>query len=166
MDKVKAGDIMSFPVVTIEPGATVRELAAVLADNNISGLPVVDEDGKLLGVVSEEDLLLLDADLHFPRYVQVFDSVIFLESVRKFEERFRKAFAAKVSDVMSRDPVIVTKEATLREVATLMSRKDVNRLPVVDETGHLLGIIARGDVLRGIAALQDPNGEDEKGAGA
>ena len=122
MDKVKAGDIMSFPVVTIEPGATVRELAAVLADNNISGLPVVDEDGKLLGVVSEE-AAAVGRGSAFSALRQVFDSVIFLESVRKFEERFRKAFAAKVSDVMSRDPVIVTKEATLREVATLMSAK-------------------------------------------
>ena len=125
---------------------------------------MVDEDGKLLGVVSEEDLLLLDADLHFPRYVKCstvsYSWRVFGSSKRGFRR------LPKVSDVMSRDPVIVTKEATLREVATLMSRKDVNRLPVVDETGHLLGIIARGDVLRGIAALQDPNGEDEKGAGA
>ncbi len=155
---------MSTPVVTIGPEATVRELAQMLADNDISGLPVVDADGRLLGVVSEEDLILQDAELHFPHYVQIFDSVIFLESVHKFEERFRKAFAARVKDVMSTDPVTVAPDATLRDVATIMADKDVNRVPVVDEDNRLLGIIARGDVLRGIAALQAPNGEQEKGA--
>lgn len=166
MDSVKAGDIMSSPVLTIGPDATVRELAKVLADNNVSGLPVVDDEGTLLGVVSEEDLILQDAELHFPHYVQIFDSVIYVESVRKFEERFRKAFAAKVSDVMSTEPVTVSPETTLREIATVMADKDVNRVPVVDEGNHLLGIIARGDVIRGIAALQATDEDDEKGAEA
>lgn len=144
---------MTSPPIVVGPDATVRELAQVLAANGISGVPVVDEQGRLLGMVSEEDLILQDAELHFPHYVQIFDSVIFLESVRKFEERFRKAFAAKVSDVMDTDPLVVTPETTLREVATLMADKDVHRLPVVDDEGRVVGMVARGDVLRGIAAL-------------
>lgn len=154
MDNVTAADIMMSPVITIGPDATVRELARILADNKISGVPVVDAAGKLLGVVSEEDLIMQDAELHFPHYIQIFDGVIYLESVRRFEDRFRKAFAAKVSDVMTVQPVTVKPEATLREVATLMADEDVNRVPVVDDEGHILGIVARGDVIRGIAALQ------------
>ncbi|NLT34905.1 MAG: CBS domain-containing protein [Gaiellales bacterium] len=154
MDTVKAADIMVAPVITIGTGATVRELARILSENNISGVPVVDEENKLLGVVSEEDLIVQDAELHFPHYIQVFDGVIFLESVHRFEERFRKAFAAKVEDVMTKEPVTVGPGATLRDVATLMADRDVNRIPVLDEEGHVLGIIARGDVLRGIAATE------------
>jgi len=166
LDRVKAGDIMSFPVLTIRPEATIRELADVLGENDVSGLPVVDDEGRLLGVVSEEDLILQDAELHFPHYIQIFDSVIYLESIRKFEERFRKALAVKVRDIMSDEPVTISTDATLREIATIMIDRDVNRLPVVDEENRLLGIVARGDVIRGIAALQALDEKNEKGAEA
>jgi CBS domain-containing protein len=161
---------METDVVTIGPAATVRELAALLSENNISGVPVTDQDGNLLGVVSEEDLILQDAELHFPHYIQIFDGVIYLQSVKKFEQKLQKAFGTKVADVMTAHPITVGPDATLREVATIMSQKDVNRLPVVDDEGRLLGIIARGDVLRGIAALQvqpfDEQVREERGGAA
>jgi predicted transcriptional regulator len=75
---VKVRDIMSSPPIAVRPDATVRELAQIMADNNISGVPVVDEEGFLLGMVSEEDLILQDAELHFPHYLQIFDGVIFV----------------------------------------------------------------------------------------
>ena len=158
MGTVKVRDIMSSPPIAVRPDATVRELAQIMADNNISGVPVVDEEGFLLGMVSEEDLILQDAELHFPHYLQIFDGVIFVESIRKFEERFKKAFAAKVEDVMDTDPLTVSPDTELREVATLMADKDVNRLPVVDDEGRVVGVVARGDVLRAIAALQGATG--------
>ena len=101
MDELKVRDIMRTDVVTVGPDATVRELADLLAEHKISGVPVVDEDGRLLGIVTEGDVIIQDADLHFPHYVQFLESIIYLESVRKFEERFKKAFGAKVADVMS-----------------------------------------------------------------
>lgn len=154
MDNLTAADIMTSPVITIGPDATVRELAKILADNKISGVPVVDADNKLRGIVSEKDLIVQDAELHFPHYIQIFDGVIYLDSVRRFEQRFRKAFAARVADVMTAEPITVKPETSLREVATLMADEDVNRIPVVNDEGHVLGIVARGDVLRGIAVLQ------------
>lgn len=150
MEDLTAQDIMQKDVVTIGPDATIRELAELMATNKISGVPVVDSKGALLGVVSEGDVILQDADLHFPHYVQIFESVIYLESVRKFEERFKKAFGAKVSDVMSTEVLTVEPSATVREVATLMADREVNRVPVV-VAGRVVGIITRGDLVRAMA---------------
>ncbi|MHB1343260.1 MAG: CBS domain-containing protein [Thermoleophilia bacterium] len=150
MERLTARDIMRTEVVTIGPDATVRELADLLATHEISGVPVVDEEGALVGVVTEGDVILQDAELHFPHYLQFLDSIIYLESVRKFEERFRKTFGNKVADVMSVEVVTVAPEATIHEVTTLMADNEVNRLPVL-EGDRLVGIITRGDVVRAIA---------------
>src|SRR5660397_275617 len=79
MESLKVRDIMQVEVVTIGPEASVRELSVLLGEKGVSGVPVVDGQGKVVGVVSEGDVILQDAELHFPHYVQFLDSVIFLE---------------------------------------------------------------------------------------
>lgn len=150
MDELKVREIMTAPVITVTPDTTVRELADILAKNKISGVPVVDAQDRVLGMVSEADIILQDADLHFPYYIQFLESVIYLQSVHKFEERFRKAFGSKVSEIMTEDVVSVTADESVREVATLMADRNVNRLPVT-ESGRLVGIVTRGDIVRAIA---------------
>ncbi len=150
MDELKVRDIMTTPVITAKPDTTVRELADILAKNKISGVPVVDDRDRVLGMVSEADVIVQDADLHFPYYVQFLESVIYLESVHKFEERFRRAFGSKVSEIMTKDVVSVPPDETVREVATLMANRNVNRLPVTQD-GRLVGIVTRGDIVRAIA---------------
>jgi len=150
LDELSARDIMQTPVVTIHPEASVRELAELMAQKKVSGVPVVDDEDRLVGVVSEGDVILQDADLHFPHYLQFLDSVIYLESVRKFEERFRKTFGARVTDVMSTEVLTVDPGASISTIATLMADNDVNRVPVVED-GRVVGIITRADVVRAIA---------------
>jgi CBS domain-containing protein len=149
-----AKDIMTTEVVTVPADATVRELAELLSKTKFSGVPVVDDSGRLVGIVTEGDVILQDADLHFPHYVQVFESIIYLESVRKFEERFRKSLGSKVADVMSREVVTVAPDTPVKEIATLMADEEVNRVPVVDGN-RLVGIITRGDIVRAIAEGRD-----------
>jgi CBS domain-containing protein len=150
MEKLRVKDIMQGDVITVGPETTVRELADILAEHKISGVPVVDSERRVIGMVSEADVILQDADLHFPYYVQFLDSIIYLESVSKFGERFRKAFGAKVSDIMSKEVISIMADASAREAATLMADEKVNRLPVTD--GHVLvGIVTRGDIVRAIA---------------
>jgi CBS domain-containing protein len=141
---------MTREVVTISPEATVRELAELLAKAKVSGVPVVDDAGRLVGIVTEGDIILQDAELHFPHYVQVFESIIYLESVRRFEERFRKAFGARVGDIMSQEVMTVASGTPVSEVATMMADRNVNRVPVVDGD-RLVGMITRGDIVRSIA---------------
>ena len=154
MDDLRVKDIMQKEVITVRPDTTVRELADLLAQNKISGVPVVNEEGAVVGMVSEADLIVQDADLHFPYYIQFLDSVIYLQSFHKFEERFRKAFATKVGDIMSREVVAVSPDASVREAATLMTDRNVNRLPVTESGksgARLVGIVTRADIVRAIA---------------
>jgi len=150
VDELKVRDIMQTEVVTVGPGTTVRELADILAKHKISGVPVVGDERQVLGMVSEADIILQDADLHFPYYIQFLDSVIYLQSFGKFEERFRKAFGSKVTQIMSEEVISVSPEASVRDAATLMADHAVNRLPVVDN-GKLVGIVTRGDIVQAIA---------------
>jgi CBS domain-containing protein len=150
VDELKVREIMQTEVVTVRPGATVGDLADILAKNKVSGVPVVDDQGGVLGMVSEADIILQDADLHFPYYIQFLESVIYLQSVRKFEERFRKAFGSKVTEVMSEEVVAISPDASVREAATIMADRNINRLPVT-EGGKLVGIVTRGDIVRAIA---------------
>jgi len=153
VDQLTARDIMQTEVVTIGPDATVRELADLLATRKISGVPVVDAGGTVVGVVTEGDIIMQDAGLHFPHYIQFLDSTIYLESVSKFGERFRRTFGTKVADIMSPEVVSVAPDASVYDVATLMADSGVNRVPVLEE-GRLVGIITRADVVKAIASAQ------------
>lgn len=150
MEHLTAADIMRANVITIKADATVQELADLLAKKKISGMPVVDDQNHVVGIVSEGDLVSLDADIHFPHYIELLGNIIYLESVKKYEERLRKAAAVQVRDLMTTDVISVQKDARLNEIATLMTDKQVNRLPVLDGE-VLVGIIARADVVRAIA---------------
>lgn len=145
-----AADIMQKDVVTISSEASVQELAELLSREKISGVPVIDDEGRVMGIVSEGDLVSLDADIHFPHYIQFLDSVIFLESMKKFDERMRKAAAAQVGQIMTAEVVTVQQDAPLHEVATAMTNKKINRLPVLDGD-VLVGIVTRADLVRAMS---------------
>lgn len=145
-----AKEIMKSEVITISEDASVQELAALLAKKKISGAPVVDDQKRVVGIVSEGDLVSQDADIHFPHYIELLGNIIYLESVKKYEERLEKAAASSVRDIMTTEVLTVQKEAELHEIATLMTEHNVNRLPVLDGD-VLVGIITRGDVVRAMA---------------
>jgi CBS domain-containing protein len=134
------------PIVTVVD--SVEKVLRVLRDNELPGVPVVNEGGRCVGIITEADLVLSDEDddLHLPHYFQLFGGVIFLESISHWEERVRKAFAATAEDMMTPDPVTIGPDATVREAAHLIARKKHNRLPVV-EHGRLVGVVTRVDVL-------------------
>jgi CBS domain-containing protein len=146
-DEPRVKDIMRTDVISIGPDATVEELAHLLGKHRLGGVPVVDADGRLAGIVTQGDLVALDADLHFPYYIQFLDSFIYLESRHRFEERLRKAVGAFVKDVMTTDVHTVMPEDSVRKVATLMSRHKINRVPVVNADHRLVGIVGRHEVL-------------------
>jgi CBS domain-containing protein len=142
-------DVMVTDVVTVTPDMGVKEFAELLREKRIGGAPVVDADGRLVGIVSEGDLMALDADLHFPHYIQFLDSVIYLESAKKFEERLKKAVAATVADIMTDEVKTVRPDDPVRKAATLMSDHRFDRVPVVDG-GKVVGIVGRHDVLKAL----------------
>ena len=102
-----ARDIMTAPVVTVTPDTSVKDLAALFRDKRIGGVPVV-QDGKLVGIVTEGDLMALDADVQYPHYFELFDSIIYLGSQKKFKEQLEKAAAANVEQLMTRRDKVKT----------------------------------------------------------
>jgi CBS domain-containing protein len=134
-------DLMTTPVVTVGPETPFKEIVARLAEHRISALPVVDDDGRVLGVVSEADLLLKE---EFPDPDQ--DVPLFWTRRRRLERN--KAAAATARDLMTVAVVSIAPDATAPEAARRMHTAKVKRLPVVDERGRLVGIISRADLLK------------------
>jgi CBS domain-containing protein len=147
VDEPLVADIMVTDVVSVTPDMGIKEFAELMRDKGIGGAPVVDDQGKLVGMVTEGDLMALDADLHFPHYIQFLDSVIYLESGKKFEERLKKALAATVGEVMTPEVRAVGPDDPVRKVATLMADHGFDRVPVVKD-GKVVGIVGRHDVLK------------------
>jgi CBS domain-containing protein len=146
-------DFMDPNPVTVSPDASIEDVVAALRKHELPGLPVVDADGQLVGIVTEADMVLPDdqGDLHIPHYVNLFGGTVFLESLGRFEERLRKAFAASAEDMMTRDPDTVSPDTSVREAALLIHESGHNRLPVVED-GRLVGVVTRLDVLGALAA--------------
>jgi len=141
-------DIMVTDVPTVTVVDSVERVLSVLRDHELPGVPVVNEGGRCVGIITEADLVLSEEneDLHLPHYFQLFGGVVFLESMSHFNDRVRKAFAATAEDMMTPDPVTIEPSATVRQAAHVIARKKHNRLPVV-EHGRLVGVVTRVDVL-------------------
>lgn len=144
-------DIMETDVPLVTVVDPVEQVIRVLREHELPGVPVVNEGGRCVGIITEADLVIAgeDDELHLPHYVQLFGGVVFLESISHFEERLRKAFASTAEDMMTPDPVTIEPSATVREAARLIARKKHNRLPVV-EHGRLVGVVTRLDVLEAL----------------
>ncbi|SDC23423.1 MULTISPECIES: CBS domain-containing protein [unclassified Candidatus Frackibacter] len=141
-----AKDVMTKDVITVNEEATIKEVAKLLTKHKISGLPVVNDEQELVGVVTEQDLIVRDKKLHFPDYIYLLDSIIYLESFREFEEEFKKMIGTKVGDVMSEDVIAVDTETSTEEIATMMTENEINRVPVL-EKDELVGIVSRNDLV-------------------
>ncbi|HAJ95919.1 MAG TPA: hypothetical protein DCP02_06775 [Actinobacteria bacterium] len=141
-------DIMVKEVIAIQKDASVEELSSLLIENGISGVPVVDSDGKLAGMATEGDLIIKDSDLHFPRYFKLLDSIIYLESLNKFKKNLKKYLGTKVEDVMTSDLKTINEDKPVSEAANLMIKYNINRLPVMDEQDNMVGIVTRADIVR------------------
>lgn len=142
-------DIMTTPVVTVKPDMTVKDLVALFREQHIGGAPVVDDDGALVGIVTEGDLMAMNADVQMPHYFELFDSIIYLGSQRKFKEQLEKAAAAYVRQLMTPADKVkyVAPDEPARKAATLMARHRFDRVPVV-ENELVVGIVTRHDIMK------------------
>jgi CBS domain-containing protein len=148
-------DVMTTDVLTLRPDDAIQDAMRALVDRDVDGAPVVDDGGRVVGVLTTEDLLVQESRLHYPTVVSLFGAYLELPSShRHFEEDLRRAVGATVADVMSHDPITCAETDTLEQAATTMHERRVDRLPVVRD-GALVGIIARGDILRALVAKAD-----------
>ena len=121
---------------------------------DLGAIPVIDAERKVVGIVSESDLVLgeEEADLHLPHYLNIMGGVVFVGSMKGFEERLNKAFAAKVSELMTPDPVVAHADEDAESVARTIAEKHHNHLPVVDGEGRLAGLVTRADALAALVS--------------
>lgn len=144
---LKAKDIMTKEILTVYPDTEIVQAAKLMLDKHISGLPVVDKEGHLKGIICQSDLMAQQRKIPLPSFFILLDSAISLTSPQQIENEVRKMSAVKVSDAMTLDPITVDPETGLEDIATLMVKHNIHTVPVLDR-GWLVGIIGKEDVLR------------------
>lgn len=149
---MKAKDVMTTKVVTVSPDHSIRHAAKIMLDNGVSGLPVVDDEGRLVGIISEGDMLR--------RTELGLGGMMASEKEQADREKrarsYVKGHSWRVSDVMTPDPVVVDEETSLARIATLMGEREIKRLPVL-RNGALVGIVTRADLLYAVATAKLPD---------
>jgi len=144
---LKARDIMTKNVITVTPDTEITHAAKLLLENHFNGLPVVDESGKLIGIICQDDLIVQQKRLPLPSLFTFFDGLIPLTSYRSLEKEVEKIVATTVSQAMTTDPITIDPDASLEDIATLMVNNNIHTLPVLDRD-RLVGVIGKEDVLR------------------
>ena len=142
-----AKDIMTTDVITISPEAEIAQAAQLLLTNRINGVPVVNEAGELVGILCQSDLIIQQKNIPIPSLFTLLDGFIPLTSSKKIDKEVEKIAATKVEDAMTANPVTVTPDTGIEEIAAFMVEKNYHTLPVV-EANKLVGIVGKEDVLR------------------
>ncbi len=145
MSKVK--EIMTREVLTVTPDTEITRATKLLIDNRINGLPVVDEEGKIKGILCQSDLIAQQKKLPLPSFFTFLDGFIPMTSMKQLEKQIQKVSATTVANAMTPNPVTVDPETSINNVAALMVDKNYHTIPVV-EGGKLVGIVGKEDILR------------------
>ncbi len=144
---LRVKDIMTTDVVSLLPQADIIHAAELLLEKRINGIPVVDEEGELVGILCQSDLIAQQKRFPVPSLFTLLDGFVPLSSMKRFEAEVQKMSAATVADAMTPNPVTVSPETTVEQVATVMVEKKFHTLPVV-HGGKLVGVVGKEDVLR------------------
>ncbi len=153
---LKAKDVMTADVITVSPETGILEAVKLMLDNRINGLPVMDDQDRLVGIICQSDLIAQQKSIPLPSLFSLLDAFIPLSSSKHLDEEVQKIAAITVDQAMTRDPVTVTPETGLEEIAGLMTDKKFHTLPVMDE-GELVGVIGKEDILRTLAPATETN---------
>lgn len=146
-----AREIMTRDVVTVRPDTSLKELASKFVETRFGNMPVVDESGVLIGIISETDLIEQQKPLHIPTVMALFDGVFYLDSEKRFKEQVDRVTATTVGELCNKKLVTCSPETTVREIAALMSRHKIHLVPVV-EGGKMVGVVSRLDMIRSMEA--------------
>ncbi|NEQ31932.1 MAG: CBS domain-containing protein [Leptolyngbya sp. SIO4C5] len=144
-------DVMTRELLTVRPDTPVQEAVQLLAEKRISGLPVIDEQQRLVGVLSETDLMWQVTGAQVPAYITLLDSVIYLENPARYNQELHKALGQTVSELMTDKPITVPPDESIRKAAQIMHDKQIRRLVVIDEAKTVVGVLTRGDIVREMA---------------
>ena len=142
-----AKDIMTKEVISVKSQDLVEDVIKILMEKNISGVPVVDDEERVIGIVTEGDLIYRSKKLRIPTFFSILDGYVFLESTKTIEKQLKKMVGYRVEDVMTTEVITVEDDQTVEAVATIMTKEKINRVPVIKDN-RLVGIISRRDIIR------------------
>ena len=148
---MKTRDIMSREVITAFTDTSIEELAKILTENNISGVPIVGKDNKVVGIVTEKDIMYKDVEPRFPPVAEILGGLIYIGGVKEYNSQLKKFVATSAKEIMTKDVITVSDDDDIKEVAALMVEHNINRVPVLDSEEKLCGIISRADIVKFIA---------------
>lgn len=148
MKNKTAKDIMTTDVIVVRKDDNISNVAKLLIKEKIGGVPVVDEEDKVVGIISETDIMKKEKYVDTPRVITFLEGLIFLDDVKHMEEDFKKIAAYKVENLMSKEIVKVHEDDKFDDIANIMIKKSINRVPVVDGENKIKGIICRYDIIR------------------
>jgi len=148
---LKVNDIMTTEVITVSPDTDVTKAAKILLEKSINGLPVVDNNGIVVGILCQSDLIAQQTKFPIPSLFTFLDGLISITSSKQIEKEVQKIMAIKVAQAMTPDPVTVSPETDIETVAALMINKNFHTLPVIDG-GQLVGIVGKEDLLKTIVS--------------
>ena len=146
---MKVRDVMTSPVLSVEPDTAILEAVRIMLQRHISGLPVIDKDGHLVGMVTEGDFLRraeTGTQRRRPRWLE------YLVGPGRLADEYTHSHGRKVSDVMTADPLTVTEETPLEQVVKLMEKRQIKRLPVVRDD-KVVGIVSRANLVHALAGV-------------
>lgn len=144
---IKVKDIMSKDIISVTPDTEIAHVAKLLLEKRINGVPVVDEDGSLVGIICQSDLIAQQKNIPIPSLFTLLDGFMPLTSLKRLDKEVEKIAAAQVAHAMTRNPETVGPETAIEDVAALMVDKSFHTLPVVEE-GKLVGIVGKEDILK------------------
>jgi len=144
-------DVMTKPVFSVRRETPLQEAVTLLSSHHISGLPVVDESGVLVGELSEKDLMVRESGFDAGPYVMFLDAVIYLRNPLEWNRQVHQVLGSSVGDVMSSQPHTCDASTSLPQAARLLNDRRIQRLFVVDAQGAMVGVLTRGDVVRALA---------------
>lgn len=144
---LKAKDIMTTEVITVSPDSSILNAATILLEKHINGIPVVDDAGKLVGIICQSDLIAQQKQFPVPSFFTFLDGLFTTSSMKQIEKQIKKISAATVSQAMTPDPVTVHQDMDIDVVAGLMVDKGFHTIPVTDGE-KLVGVVGKEDILR------------------
>ena len=147
--------IMTTDVLAIAPETPIGQVARIMSDNGISGLPVVDANNNLVGIITETDIVSHEIQIDTPTFVPFLDWIIRMPGDTS-EDDIRRVLATSAAELMTSPVYSVTVDATVREVATLMFERKVNPVPVLNHLDQVVGIVSRSDIVRLLAEVDAP----------
>ncbi|HLQ96523.1 MAG TPA: CBS domain-containing protein [Pseudogracilibacillus sp.] len=145
-------DIMTTEVITVSEGDTVEKCAKLLSNHHLSGLPVVDGQDNVIGIITEGDLMKHNTEVEVPAFLEILGGIIYLNNPNKYFEDVKKSMGRFVQTVMTEEVVTIGENEKVEVAAEMLTHKKIKRLPVLNGEGKLTGIVAREDVLNHLFA--------------